>query len=105
MYSIGMLTKNDLSQIRKVLREEIGNEIEAAKTDIQSDITMSRMRIQAEIGELKDRIKNLEIRLTKMHKELKEEIKMVSHVLDKENIQTSRRVTKIEHHIGLPQAQ
>lgn len=68
-----MLTKSDLSQIRKVIREEVENEAQSLKDELQSDITMSRIRVQNDIGELKDRIKNLEIRVAKMHKELKNE--------------------------------
>ena len=73
-----MLTKSDLSQIRKVVREEVENEAQSIKDELGAGITTSRMRIQTEINELKDRIKNLEIRVSKMHKELKKEIKMVS---------------------------
>ena len=103
-----MLTKADLSEIRKIVREEVENETQAIKNELQGDITMSRMRVQNDINELKDRIKNIEIRLTKldnrvakMHKDLKNEIKMVVHYLDKENIKTLKRVEKIEDHLGL----
>lgn len=96
-----MLTKSDLSEIRKIIREEVENELNAAKDELQADISMSRMRIQNDINELTDRIKNLEIRVTKMHTELKTEIKMVSHFLDKENMETIKRVEKIEDHLGI----
>jgi len=52
------------------------------------------MKLQSDIQELKDRIKNLEIRMTKMHKELKEEIRMVSHFLDKENLRTIKKLRR-----------
>lgn len=77
-----MLTKSDLSEIRKIIREEVENEAKATKDEVQAEIKMSRIRIQTDIEELKDRIKNLEIRVTKMHKELKNEIKMVVDFLD-----------------------
>ncbi|OGH20095.1 MAG: hypothetical protein A3D74_03365 [Candidatus Levybacteria bacterium RIFCSPHIGHO2_02_FULL_37_13] len=107
-----MLTKSDLQQIerivRTIVREEVENETQAIKNELQADITMSRVRVQNDIGELKDRIKNIDIRLTKlenkvtkMHKDLKNEIKMVVHYLDKENIKTLKRVEKIEAHLGL----
>ena len=110
-----MLTKADLSEIRKIVREEVENETQAIKNELQGDITMSRMRVQNDISELKDRIKNLDIRMTrlengveklenrvtKMHKDLKNEIKMVVDFLDKENIKTLKRVEKIEDHLGL----
>lgn len=94
-----MLTKDDLSQIREIVREEVENEAQALKGELQADITMSRIRVQNDIGELKDRIKNIEIRFTKlenrivrMHKDLKNEIKMVANFLDKDNMQTLKRV-------------
>ena len=96
-----MLTKTDLSEIRKIIREEVENEVNALKDELQADATMSRIKIQTDIRELKDRIKNLEVRVTKMHKELKEEIKMVSHFLDKENMKTLKRVERLEAHLRL----
>ncbi len=101
-----MLTKTDFIQIRKILKEvvrdEVGNEVQALKVELGSDINMSRMRIQNDINELKDRIKNLEIRVSKMHTELKKEIKAVSYFLDKDVIKTIKRVRIIEEHLGLP---
>ncbi len=104
-----MLTKSDLSQLRKmtqevvreIVREEVGNEVTSLKDELQADITMSRMRIQTDINELTDRIKNLEIRVTKMHKDLKTEIKMGFEYLDKEHSGTAKRVDKIEACLGL----
>ena len=103
-----MLTKTDLSQFRKIIREEIENETKALKDELGSDITMVRMRLQGDINDLKNRIKNLEIgttnlesKITKMHKELKSEIKLIANVLDKENLKTLKRVQKIETHLGL----
>ncbi len=99
-----MLTKSDVSEIRKVIREEVGNETQAIKEELQADINMSRMRVQSDIQELKDRIKNLEIRIAKMHKDLRNEIKFVSHILDKENMATLKRVKRIEEHLQISPA-
>lgn len=103
-----MLTKQDLSEIRKVVREEVENEVKAAKEELGADIIMARIRVQNDIEELKNRIKNVEIRLTgletkitKMHKGLKNEIKMVVEFLDKDNMKTVKRVMHIESHLGL----
>lgn len=99
-----MLTKSDISEIRKVIREEVGNETQAIKEELQADINMSRMRVQSDIQELRDRIKNLEIRVAKMHKDLRNEIKFVSHILDKENMATLKRVKRIEEHLRISPA-
>lgn len=103
-----MLTKTDLNQIRTIVREEVENEVKTAKEELGADITMSRIRIQNDIGELKSRVKNVEIHLTgldakitKMHKDLKNDIKMVTEFLDKENVKTAKRVIRIESHLGL----
>ena len=102
---LSMLTKTDFIQIRKILKEvvrdEVGNEVQALKDELGSDINMSRMRIQSDISELKDRIKNLEIRISKMHAELKKEIKAVFYFLDKDIVGTIKRVGRIEEHLGL----
>lgn len=96
-----MLTKSDLSQIRKVIREEVENEVQSARDELQAEIKLSRMELSTRIDRVEDRIKNLEIRVTKMHNDLKKEIKMVVNFLDKENIKTLKRVKIIEDHLGL----
>lgn len=64
-----MLVKTDLQQIRSIVREEVGNEAQSIKDDVLSELKMSRIRIQNDIGDLLDRIKNLEIRVRKMNNE------------------------------------
>lgn len=96
-----MLTKSDLSSIQKIIREEVGNEAKATKDELRSDILTTRVRVQSDIMDLKDRIKNLEIGTTRMHQDLKEEIKMAVNFLDRENVKTTKRVRRIEDHLGL----
>lgn len=47
------------------------------------------------------RLEKVEKRVVKMHKDLKKEIEYVSHVLDKENMGTLKRVKRIEEYVGL----
>lgn len=96
------LTNDDLKAIRKVVREEVENETNAAKDELSSDVRMSGIRVQGEIRELKDRVKNLEIRITKDHKEIKGEIKYVVEFLDKQDMNIVKKVKKIEQHLGIP---
>lgn len=96
-----MLTKDDLVAIRKLVREEVGNESQAIQDELGSELNSARMRIQTDVRELQDRVKNLEIRTARMHKDLKKEIKQVSHFQDVENLKTLKRVEKIESHLGL----
>ena len=62
-----MLTTADLSQIRKVIREEVENETKTLKRELRSDILISRMRIQNDIDDLVNRMKNLEIQVRKLN--------------------------------------
>lgn len=102
-----MLTKTDLKEIQKIVgdttkktvREEIEAEIEVLKDELQADIKMSQIRIQSDLRGLADRIKNLEIQVRKMRKD----IKTTSDFLDKEGLRLSKRVDRIEKHLGLEQ--
>ena len=103
-----MITNDDLVRIRKVIREEVTTEVKDSTRTLDHEIRMSRMQIQQDIGELDDRVKNVEIRidgldkkLDKVHKSLKKEIKYTAHILDKENMRTLSRVKRVEEHIGL----
>ncbi|MBI2036520.1 hypothetical protein HYT17_02735 [Candidatus Microgenomates bacterium] len=96
-----MLTKTDLSQIRKIIREEVENEAQSIKDELRSEIKMSMIRTHSEIKDLKDKVKNLEIRITRMHNELKKEIRIVADFLDRDHLRLQKRVQIIEHHIGI----
>lgn len=110
-----MLTKADFTEIRKIIREKVENEVGNAKKELQGGISMVRIRLQGELNDVKDRLKNVDIKTTsidtrlekvekrvvKMHKNLKKEIEYVSHVLDKENMGTLKGVKRIEEYVGL----
>lgn len=63
-----MLTKTDLEQIKKVVREEIEAEGELIKDELSNDIRTSRMEVVGEIREQDDRLKNIEIDIRKIKK-------------------------------------
>lgn len=73
------LTKNDLAQITAIVSEVVEGKLKPVKTSIEK----------------------LDKRIRKQHKELKKELKLVSHVLDKQNMQTLKRVKRIGDHLGL----
>lgn len=94
-----MLTKEDLSEIRKIVREEVENE----SKQIQSDLTLVKIHLDSEINEVRNRVKNLEIKtanletkIDKMHRELKEEIKKVVDFFDREHLRIDKRVKILE---------
>ena len=76
-----MLTNGDLKQIRKVIREEVEAEVDNAKKSLKNDIVMSRIKIQNNIGELSDRIKNLEIGQKSLDKKLDQIQEDISEIL------------------------
>lgn len=109
-----MLTKDDLKAIQKIIRQEVENEVNDVKSSLDYEIRMSRMHIQESVREVRDRVKNFEIKtqdsiekldkkMDKIYRGLKIEIEKVSHMLDKENIETLRRVKRIEQHLALPE--
>lgn len=95
-----MLTKTDLSDIRKIIREEIEAESKAIGNDLRGEIKLARIEIQTDIRELKDRVKNLEISVGKIEKD----VKSIIEFFDKDSLRLRKRVEKIEKHLNLPSA-
>jgi hypothetical protein len=93
-----MLNDKDLEKIRIVIREEIEAESSNTKNELQTDIKMSQMRITGIIDELKNRVKNIEIKINQISKDLKYAI----NFLDKEDVKTVKRIDRIENHLNLP---
>lgn len=56
-----MLTKNDLDQLRKLIREEI--EIESQR--MRTEIKLTKIELCNRIGELEDKLKSIEITISK----------------------------------------
>lgn len=94
-----MLTKNDLTQIRKLVREEVEAEGENVRAEVNGEIKLAGIRTAVELREVSNRLKNLEITTRKIQKDLK----MTSNFLDKENLNTVKRVRIIEKHLGIPE--
>ena len=65
-----MLTKTDISQIRKVVREEVEAEVSDAKNSLGAQVRMTKLELKHEIHELDDRLKTTEIRLSGIDKKL-----------------------------------
>ena len=89
-----MLTKDDLKAIREVVREEI----EVEKEDLQGEIKLARVRIQSDVRGLDGRLKNVEILLRKIQKDLKTAV----NFFDNEYIEIDQRVKNIEKHTHFP---
>ncbi len=106
-----MLTKNDLDQIRKVVRQEVEVEVKDSTQTLESQIRLSRMQVQANIGALDNRTKNVEIKLDDEANQIKKIQRDVSQVkrdqstmlrmLDEEQMQQRKRIVRLEQHVGL----
>ena len=93
-----MLTKTDLSQIRKIVREEVETESGSLQEELQGEIKLSRIEIQKDVHTVKDRIKNLEIAIRKIQKN----IKSIVSFFDKEYLNMRQRIEHVEEHVNLP---
>ena len=76
-----MLTKTDLSQIRKLVREEVEAEGENIRTDLGGEIKLAGIRTTQELREINDRLKNLEIITRKIQKDLKETSNFLDNII------------------------
>lgn len=94
-----MLTKDDLKQIRIVVREEVETETQAARDDIQVEIKLVRMELASRISKVEDRLKNVEIKINRMEKDikhLKADVSVAIKLLDEDIIKLRKRVEKLE---------
>lgn len=96
-----MLTKNDFSEIRKIIREEVEAESKSLKEELQGEIKLTRIEIQKDIRQLADRTKRLEIVISKIQKD----IKSIVNFFDEEYLQLRKRVERLEEHFNLPPIQ
>lgn len=124
------MLRSDLDQIikavRKIFRDEVKSEIRDSTRTLDHEIRASRMYLQKDIGALNGRVVNAEVRLknvelrtssieqdfrsihsdltrklTRMHKDIIKKLEIVSHTLDKQNVETLGRVKTLEAHLGL----
>lgn len=99
-----MLTKQDLSQIKKVVRDEITLEAKDTRTSLRSEIKLSRMEIQSDLSDLTDRVKNLEIQSGEINKTVKKIDKKLDKTIDffdKKHLALEKRTELIETHLNI----
>lgn len=113
-----MLTKSDLSQIRKIVREEVENEVQSTRDELQAEIKLVRMELSTRIDRLEDKFKNTEIRIGNIEtstnsidrrlkriesniKKMRKDISVTIEHFDREAVVLHRRVKKAEEHLGL----
>ena len=92
-----MLTKQDLKQIKTIVRDEVVSESETTQRRLTTEIKLTRMKIQEDLDSLKDRVKNLEILTGKIDKKLDKGF----NFLDKEHLDLVKRVKRVETHLNI----
>ena len=106
-----MLTKSDLSQIRKIMREEVEQEVKEAKEEMLYEIKLVRVELSVRIGKIEDKLKDLNLRVTKIETSLikinkdtlriKKDIKNLIDYHDEYYVHLRKRVEKIEEHLQI----
>jgi len=85
-----MLTKNDLNQIRSVVKEEVKNEV-------ADQVKMGLEPIAKDLSDVKKDLKDVKKRVKKIEKT----VDVVIDHFDREIVGTQKRVGKIEDHLSL----
>jgi predicted extracellular nuclease len=111
------LTKDDLKEIRKVVREEVKAEVKDTGKNLEGQIRITKVEIKNGLNELDDRMKNVEIRvdnlaestgkdlktLTKKVNKIDSNVEDVLGFLDAKDVELGKRILKVEEHLNLPQ--
>ncbi|PIY94268.1 MAG: hypothetical protein COY68_03305 [Candidatus Levybacteria bacterium CG_4_10_14_0_8_um_filter_35_23] len=106
-----MLTKNDLNQIRSVVKEEVKNEVaDQVKMGLEpiakdlSDVKKDLSDVKKDLSNVKKDLSNVKKDLKDVKKRVKKIEKTVDVVIDhfdREIVGTQKRVGKIEDHLSL----
>ncbi len=93
-----MLTKSDLSEIRKVLREEIETESETTRTGLRAEIKLTKIELANRLDQVADKLKDQGIKTTKIQKD----IKIIINYFDSEELKLQKRLNRVEQRLDLP---
>jgi len=99
-----MLTKNDLNQIRSVVKEEVKNEVAAQVKIGLEPIAKDLSGIKKDLTDVKEDLSGIKKDLTDVKKRVKKIEKTVDVVIDqfdREIVGTQKRVLRIENHLNL----
>ncbi|MDO8269658.1 MAG: hypothetical protein Q7T54_03245 [Candidatus Levybacteria bacterium] len=88
------LTKNDLQEIGKIIRNELDpvkTDLSGVKTDL-SGVKTDLSGVKTDIADLKKSVKKIE-----------RNVEDVLGFLDQKDVELGKRITKVEKHLNLPQ--
>lgn len=99
-----MLTKSDLSQIKKVVDKGVESRIEPLKDDM--DILKSNLRVvRMDTSSIKKRVSSTESSVKTLESDtakIRKDTGAIVEFFDHEYLELRKRVTRIEEHLGLP---
>ncbi|AKM79528.1 MAG: hypothetical protein UX85_C0010G0005 [Candidatus Beckwithbacteria bacterium GW2011_GWB1_47_15] len=95
-----MLTKTDITKIRKVVRDETESEAKTTRRELQGEIKLLRIELQKELKTITGRIKDLEGQTRKVRKD----IELMLGFFDREYLDLQKRVDKVEERLGIASA-
>lgn len=110
-----MLTKQDLIQLRKIVREEVVAETRSSREELQAEIKFARMETINEINRLDNRIKNIQIGLSQFQKDTEKRLKRIELNIsrlrkdlnaftlsfDRDRANLQKRIMILESHAGI----
>lgn len=94
-----MLTKNDLSQIREVVKEEVSGQLDTKLEPIKEDISS----LKQDVGSLKSDVSSLrkDVKVLKRDvSQVKRDQSTMLRMLDEEQMQQRKRIVRLEQHVG-----
>ncbi|MEK7513552.1 MAG: hypothetical protein AAB430_00045 [Patescibacteria group bacterium] len=97
-----MLTKQDLTQIKKIVRDEVVSEAKNTERNLRSEIKLSRIEIQNDLSGVTDRLINLEQQTNKNFKTVNKKLDRAIDFFDHEHLDLQKRVKRIETNLHLP---
>lgn len=87
--------KIEREQIRKLIREEIEIESQRIREELRTEIKLTKMELSNKISAIEDQLKSIEITITKMQKD----IGGIISYFDRETIKLNKRITTIEERL------
>lgn len=95
-----MLTKNDFSQIRTIVKSEVKSETDPLRkgmTSLQGEVRDLQGEVKEGLSGLRSDVKVLRRDVTKIRRD----ISTIVNFFDREYLELRARVEKIERHLGL----
>lgn len=94
-----MLTKTDLTQIGKIVRDEVQGEISPIKKDVAS-LKQDMGGLKNDLGEVKSEVNQVKLEMRRGFKEVRKDLNTVINFFDHEHLELQDRVRQLELRSG-----